>query len=357
MHNYKILFGSSITTFCLFICSWALKAQQETQDADSATAPQEEVQDAYSTATSQDYGEPYVSAVSSKSRSFSHTAPQEIQGVHSAAGPQVRRGDYGFTVSQSFSHTFDSDVKDGGSGDVNISRAKTDISYENAIGEGKLNLGFNYEYSDYDFSRPNTLDDTEVLGLAVKYSHKINEEWGVFGRLGSTWAYETDQSSMSDSQFYTISAGASYAWNEDLKLYFGLTFLERFEDNNTFLPLIGILWKIDERWTLKTANGATLFYDLTKDGKCMLDFGVRYEWRQYRLEDGALGDGRKAATVEKAFVGFAGLTHHFTDHFSLRGFFEISGDREFTGRSGGHDRGDVEADPAATVGLSLNLGF
>lgn len=326
------LVRTGILLVCVFIFSGLLKAEEKAQKAEATTKT--EILDP-------DAG----------------IEPQ-IQGADMPSKPQAKKKGHRFTFKQSFSHTLESNLKDGGTGDVSISRAKTDIGYKRDLWEdGTLKAGFDYEYSDYDFSRPNAFNGTDIFGLQAKYSHKIDENWGAFGSVKSTWASANNKKSLSDGQYFNFSAGGSYALNQDLRFYLGLSFIERFEDDNKFKPLIGIIWKINERWKLKTANGFTIFYDVSEDNSTVFDFGARYDWRQYRVKDNSLPTGRNSSIVEKALVGFVGLTHKFNEHFSMRGFVEYNDTRKFEGRADGHDIGDIESKPTATLGLSLNLGF
>ena len=322
----KLLVHTSVYLACMFTFSGVLKAQETTQaEANANTEASTQVKDE-------------VVATESK----------------------TEERDSKFTIKQAFSHTLESNLKSGSPGKVSISRAKTDIGYKTDVWEdGTLKVNFDYEYSDYDFSSSafSPFNGTNIFGLKTKYIHKIDEEWGVFGSLKSTWAYERNKESLSDSQYFTANGGASYALNEDIKFYLGVNFTERFEDSNRFRPLIGVSWKIDEHWKLKVMNGLTVFYDLSADKITVFDFGVRYDWRQYRMRDNSLITGRNSAVTEEVLVGFAGLTHKFNEHLSVRGFVEYNDTREFEGRSDGHEVGDFDAKPTATIGLALNLGF
>ena len=78
----------------------------------------------------------------------------------------------------------------------------------------------------------------------------------------------------------------SFAWQV------GIIARTRLEDSPLILPIPGIDWKINDRLTLRTAQGVTLSYDLFGDTHWLFDLGANLENRIYRMnERSQLSDG------------------------------------------------------------------
>ncbi|MEM9227125.1 MAG: hypothetical protein AAGA45_04075, partial [Verrucomicrobiota bacterium] len=87
----------------------------------------------------------------------------------------------GFTLGQGVSYTFPASLKNNVPGDVAALRLETTLSYRKAWEQSRLNVTFDYEYSDYDWSggAPSFFGDTNALSLNAIYQYQFEEsDWG-----------------------------------------------------------------------------------------------------------------------------------------------------------------------------------
>jgi hypothetical protein len=144
-----------------------------------------------------------------------------------------------------------------------------------------------------------------------------------------------------------------YVWSKDLSLGVGLAVSTRLEDDPMLLPVIALNWQIDERWNLRTLNGATISYDVSGDKTFLLDLGAKYQRREYRVGgDSARSNprfGGDYSLTEKMISMEVGATYRFCPEFAVRGFVGVAAGRSFEVRRNGNellgDGQDVDATP------------
>jgi len=260
-----------------------------------------------------------------------------------------------FHVSPGFSYTFDAEFDDSDLGEVSVTRFDTRVAYIMDVGAGELGLGGFYEFSWYDLD---ALDDEDLnfhrLSLDAFYKGMVNENWGYFGYGAFTLAADTD-ADLGDGIMGTIAGGGRYVWSEDLSLGIGVAVSSALEDDPRIWPVIALNWNINDRWNLRTLNGATLTYDLTGERRWFVDGGVRYQLREYRLDEDIFGD--EASIVESMVIGEAGVTYRWSPNFAVRGFVGVAAARNFEFRSDDEDIADDDTDTAPIVGFRLLMTF
>jgi hypothetical protein len=295
---------------------------------------------------------PFLAATSAKS--------EGVTSGHSTLDTlETKEAKREFHVSAGFSHTFDAEFDHDEFGDVSVTRLDSRVAYIMDVGPGELGLGGFYEFSWYNLD---ILDDEEFnfhrLSFDSFYKGMVNENWGYFGYGAITFAADTD-ANLGDGIMGTVAGGARYVWSEDLSLGFGLSVSTSLEDDPRVWPVIALNWNINDRLNLRTLNGATLTYDITGERKLFVDGSVRYQLREYRLDDDALGPGSgdDQSIIESMIVGEAGVTYRFTPQFGVRGFVGFVAAREFEVRSDDDEIGDEDADAAPIIGLRAFLSF
>jgi hypothetical protein len=259
-----------------------------------------------------------------------------------------------FQVNPGFSHTFDAEFDELDT-DISVTRFDTRVAYIMDAGPGELGLGGFYEFSWYDLD---VADDEELnfhrLSLDAYYKGMVNENWGYFGYGAITFAADTD-ADFTDGFMGTIAGGGRYVWSEDLSLGLGIAVSTALEDDPRVWPVIALNWNINDRWNLRTLNGATITYDVTGERKWFVDAGVRYQLREYRLDEDVFGDD--ASIVESMVVVEGGVTYRWSPNFAVRGFVGVAAARNYEFRNDDDDIVDDDTDPAPIVGFRLFMTF
>ena len=270
----------------------------------------------------------------------------------------------GVTVGQGVSHTFDSNLKNGVPGDVSVTRLETTVSYRKAWEQNRLNVTFNYEYSDYDWSggAPRFFGDTNSLSLNAIYQYQFDDsDWGAYMIGTVNLGAESGDVSLTSGDSYVASVGASYEFFKGFTLSFGALFISNPEQANQYWPVAFIDWRINEYLTLRTFNGATLVYDVFADTETVLDFTVQYNSRVVRLNAQpvpAVGPGNyNPAMEEESVSASAGVTHKFGGPFYVRGYVQGDFFREFEFRAGGNKYQTIKADPGISLGFEIGATF
>jgi len=261
-----------------------------------------------------------------------------------------------------FSHTFKHDLDDAG--DVSITRAGVGVGFGVPLSErARLNLDIDGEYSNYNFGGATTLspdttdpfDDLYSTTIAPSVFIQLDDQWTtlVGGRV--TFAGESD-ARFSDSITGGVFAMFGRRLSADLFLSAGLLVSTRLEDDVRVIPLIGVDWRIDERWRLRTDGpGARLTYAATES----LDLTLRGRWesREYRLSSGG-GELSRGAFLDDRVLLSAEAAWRPTEQITVK----LEGGAAVYERFKTLDRrGDRVSrqtnDPAPFVGLNVSIAF
>lgn len=270
----------------------------------------------------------------------------------------------GATLGQGVSHTFDSNLKNGVPGDVSVTRLETTLSYRKAWENSRLNVTFNYEYADYDWSggAPRLFGDTNSLGLNAIYQQQFDRsDWGAYFIGSAQLGAEAGDVSLTSGDAYTASVGLSYAFFKDFTFSFGALMISNPEQAIRYWPVAFLDWRINQYLTLRTFNGATLVYDVFADTETVLDFTVQYNSSVVRLNSQpvpVVGPGNYNPAMEEESVSASvGVTHKFGGPFYVRGYVQGDFFREFQFRAGGNKYQTVKADPGISLGFEIGASF
>ena len=222
-----------------------------------------------------------------------------------------------------YRHEFETDIK-GSDAKFQVDRANGGIGLGYRISP-ELNLrgSFDYEYSDYRFTRADTLipgvtsgnpfDAFHTLTVSAGLDYRLNEQWTISGTGFVRSAYE-EGADFGDG----VTGGGfgffTYRFNSDLALGFGLGATSRLEDDALFLPVLFIQWRIDDQWSVRSDGlGARLNWAASPEFSVFLN--AKYERDEWRLDDdrgvaseGVLRDRRVPIGVGVDWRPIAGLT-------------------------------------------------
>jgi hypothetical protein len=223
------------------------------------------------------------------------------------AGGGPGRGDsspWKVTFTTQGEYTTAADFKADGGGSVSVARANAGLAVSGRLGEtGLATVSLGWQRSWYDFDSPSVFgasapwDEINEIDLSFVYRARINEKWSWFGGGGVNSAGE-DGADFGDTLTGGGVLGVGYAFSEKFRLTGGLLVRSQLEEEVSFVPIIGVDWKIAEKWRLSTDYRRSIFprpsVSLIHSVSDSLDvaLSVGYETRVFRLdEDGTNPDG------------------------------------------------------------------
>lgn len=288
--------------------------------------------------------------------------PTLAQDAKEAGLAEEEQSAFSFALTPRGRYQFDTGL-DGGNGDFRVFRggvgAKADWK---ATDRMTLALGLGYEYSNYDFSRPNTFiagatspfEDIHILDLGLTAYVGIDEQWswfaGVKGRVAGESGVDVDDAG-------TIGGVGGLVWDlgDDRSIAFGVSAMSQIEDDALILPIINVNWKLNEQWRF-ASSGSMGEIIAAIDDQNEIAFGAAWENRRFRLDDSA---PQLAAVVEDTSVPiFLRFAHRPSESIAINliGGVVLWQEFEVSNRNGLATR-DFDADPSGFLGVNVSIGF
>lgn len=249
-------------------------------------------------------------------------------------------------------------------GDVSTSRLGAELGVDIPLGaRSQLTLGFDYEYSRYEFSNtagsiagtssPWRDINRETFRARFGTQQTMRLSWLVGGSVGFS---AENGANFGDAIVGNLYGGVNYYLSEHFKIGGALVVYERLERSPLVLPLPSMDWEIDEQWRLTNAGkpGLTLFF--TPEPQWTFSVGAWYESRNFRLaEHGPFpnGVGRESCVPVEAGVTFrpshnisatAGIGVHLLQNYQVDD-------------SSGDNLADFDQNAAAYLKLALEWKF
>jgi hypothetical protein len=252
-------------------------------------------------------------------------------------------------VNPGFTYTANADFDKSGLGKVSVWRFDVPVRYTIKTDPGDLGFGVFYEYSEYDLDNLDGTRDFNTLAFDTFWKGMINDEWGYFAYGSINLSASTD-TSLGSGLTGTGAGGVRYEWSKDLSLGLGLAVSTQLEDDPMALPVIALNWQINDRWNLRTLNGATLSYDVSGDKTFLVDFSVKYQRRQFRLDS-------NTSLTETMIPLELGATYRFNENAAIRGFVGVATGRNFEVRQNGQKLSSDDADAAPIIGVRALFTF
>ena len=268
-------------------------------------------------------------------------------GIESMDAPKVEQK---LQINPGFTYVAETEFDNNTFGKVSVSRFDVPIRYTMKMEQGELGLGAFYEFSSYDFTGAPGTEDFNTLAFDAIWKSMFNDKWGyfVYGGVGFS---ASEEASLGDGATGVGAGGVRYVVSPTLSFGLGVGVASQLEDDPSVLPIINVNWQINDRWNLRVLNGAVISYDISGDKKFLVDAGIKYQRRQYRLEQGS------SALIETMVTVEAGATYHFTPNFGLRGFVGVSAARNFEIRADSDKVADEDADTAPYFGVRALMTF
>jgi len=233
---------------------------------------------------------------------------------------------------------------------------------------GQLALDTAYGRKDTDWSgdslagesgTASLFNEVETFELSGLWTTHPQQVWGYAVFLGVESQYATEsafaEADLDDALAYDAGAGVSHRFSKAFSLTAGL----RFQDNpagveDNVFPYLGIFWRINERWSLRTRNG--VFFDYTVEGPFLRQFtaSVQYLTDVYHL--GTSGGVERAYEEEEVAAGISALLE-MGDGWEIRPSLSYLFARETTLWRGGSEVLESDREEALRVGLRIGYSF
>lgn len=253
---------------------------------------------------------------------------------------------------------------DNAPGDVTVSRISAELGVAIPIATmAQLDLGFDYDYSRYDFtgatafiagsSSPWQDVYRETITARFTQQHDRRLAWLVGGSLRFSAEEGGDVGNSVSGSAY---GGALYHVSESLMLGGVLGVSTRLE-KDPWLVLFPIVdWKIDPQWRLSNAGkpGLHIFYSPSQ--RWTLSLGSWYDFRDFRLDDsgpvpGGVGrDESVPVQFGATFRPTGNMTIDLATGVRLWQSYEVL-------NSAGNTVSEIDADPAPFLSFSVGVKF
>jgi len=159
---------------------------------------------------------------------------------------------------------------------------------------GMIGLSFQREYSQYreTVDAPGTpfsgLSASRLSTARFGLNHrlKLNDSWSVMSAGNVTYSVENGVA-WNDSRTYGGLFSGRYQATPTLGVMLGIFAHTQMEDKTRVWPIPGLDWRITDRLTLITTQGATLAYDLTGQDRWLAECSVLFDQRTYKLDGDA----------------------------------------------------------------------
>lgn len=240
--------------------------------------------------------------------------------------------------------------------DMQVGKASAAVSLavESDAGSSVI-LALNSAYYDYDFGKTSPWGSVKEFGALVMTEQPVAERWSAVGLGFIQTAYE-DGAEAGDGITWAAGMGARYRSSETLSYIIGVAYLSRMEDDGVVIPVIGIEWQINDRWTLDGIFGLTATYDLSGDKTTLMSFGIDYELGDFRLKDDPATGAERAVRPEGAAL-FASIHHQFTPNFGVMAKVSGYSEQEFKTYSDGKKLSTMKVEESAFAGVGVVLTF
>ncbi len=270
--------------------------------------------------------------------------------------PQSRPTDatHSVTLSGEAQYTPAATIREGGTGDLAVAEAKSNLVYTSISEKRFLQADLNYRYGHYDFSAASPFKHLQNFGVAFLGRETFNDDWSLMAMGTINWGAEAG-ASLDEGFHYSIMVGPAYQITDDINLYAGAFFRSRLQEQDQLIGIVGVDWRITERLRLRTFNGATLSYDLFGDKHTYVDLSGEYRVNQYAVNKRAPGLNR--ALHERTVAATLGLSHWFNDIFAVRGFVEGQFLRRYQFRENGNSSNNFKVSNSVSFGFAGTLAF
>ncbi|MDR1498336.1 MAG: DUF6268 family outer membrane beta-barrel protein [Puniceicoccales bacterium] len=288
----------------------------------------------------------------SDSKSVANKAVVASSPPEAPAVPPSFRAVAGYSLFRTTSDLLRSD------GQVSSQAYGAEVSFF-AASRGHIFFGeFGYEKTDYRFrgvAAP--FDGCEQLKLSFFYEHALTSKWAVLALASGALAAEQG-SDFGDGATGRIGGGVKYAISKDLNFSVGVGVANRLSDDPSWFPYAGLTWRISPNWSLRSAAGLTLVYDVFADHTLRFELSGGYRMSGFRLKNVSADEERRKRAIEirEGEVRLGVIKEFFKRSAYIRADVggNFSNTYKFHGSGGGND---FRSDSAAVFRIEAGVRF
>ncbi len=276
-------------------------------------------------------------------------------------GPRPEAPEWEIIAEQTLGVGLNADLGGPLSGEVKTVVSDTALSVAKTYQDSVATFSLGYGLRRYDWSDQALVEQSHAFSVGLRFQHAFDGgDWGIFGRTSLTFEGEFEQGALLDGRTWLIALAPSYQVNRNLFLALGLGVVQSPARDLRLIPFGSIRWQISDRWSLSTAQGATLNYRLKDDSNWWAKVVAHVESSGLRARSRQLpGDSGQAGYVLEDFgvrVG-AGIDYLPREAVFLRTEVGATVYREFSVRRLDAKVFDATADPSAYFRVSAGLRF
>ncbi|MDD5483993.1 MAG: DUF6268 family outer membrane beta-barrel protein [Kiritimatiellae bacterium] len=236
----------------------------------------------------------------------------ELKAIETLARPVKPRVHGALTIGAGTD--LENTLKDGG-GYAKATRESLLLGLDVPFGTNTaLSGSFEREFSQYNLDlNPSSISEIGSMHLAVTRfgliaRRRLDERWSLFAVGDITFSTE-NRAAWNDGMTYGGLMAVRRQVNKSFAWQLGVIARTHLEDKALFLPIPGIDWQINDRLTLRTAQGLTFSYDCMGNKRWLFDVGGNFENRIYRMNGRSqLPDG---LFIDRSIPILTALTRRF----------------------------------------------
>ncbi|MFP4351424.1 MAG: hypothetical protein ACLFTU_01155 [Puniceicoccaceae bacterium] len=230
-------------------------------------------------------------------------------------------GGFGFfELEQSALFVPESDFDDG-SGDFSENRFETTIAWNRFSGPNSITrLSAGYIRKDYDVGGAGpfagSFGGVNALRAGGTFERPLNRRWSAF--VSSSVSFQAaGDASLADGWNVPFLLGAGYLVNPELYVSAGVLGIFEAELGDRAIPILGVRWQPNDRFTLMTVNGVVATYKAGARKEWEWLASVLYETFVFAVDD-LEGFEREQGVVSQEYVQTRlGLVRNIGEEFQV----------------------------------------
>jgi len=270
-------------------------------------------------------------------------------------------------ANQDFQYAFAAELDNTNGAEMDYFQSDTQLRVSQPIDAYQVvHFGLGYRYRSYGWEdiAMSPFDELETLDLDLRYRRVFNRQWEA-SFLGSVSFGKASGGRLTEGGFgdgTRFMGGLFTTWhrNPTLSLTAGVLYMQRLEEDDLFVPIVGLSWRPNDRFHLYTFDGLYLEYDLDEQGKQTLKGSISYEGGSYHAESFAHSNGtvfNDLALEKEAWKLEVGYTYQFSANISLTPYLGMLFAQEYEYNQGDISLAKIEPDTQLIGGLNLEARF
>ena len=222
---------------------------------------------------------------------------------------------------------------DGPDGELGESRFATTLAWSSFAGPNRITrASFAYARRNYDFSGAEpyagSFDTTNSFRVGGTVERPFSGPWSAFVSSGVS-VQAAEGADFRDGWNVPFVAGVGYLVSRELYLSAGLLGILEAETGGFVVPIVGLRWRPNDRFSVMTLNGVRATYKLGKNREWELLGSVLYETFVFAVDDLEGFRRREGVVSQEYWLARFGVSRGFGRMFEVGAYLEGRFSREF----------------------------